>query len=278
MIYKYLRYFARLILKFFTVQVSVKGIENFPSTGPVLIASNHPNSFFDAIVVSCQLKRPVYSLARGDAFKKNWVKKFLSKINMMPIYRISEGKENLTKNDETFEKCFGVFKNNGVVLIFSEGLCVHQKELLPLKKGTARLVNQSWVEGSDVVVVPVGVNYNNFTGFGKRIQINFGTPIVKNSYSELLEQPGAFVRSINQELTSRIGSLISEVKISNSFFSLFIYYLGWVLHFPLYLILMSFVKSKTKGTVFYDSVLYGLIYFLFPIYWLIIILSLYWIF
>ena len=42
---------------------------------------------------------------------------------MFPVYRTSEGVENLGINYETFDECKNIFKKNGVVLIFSEAKC-----------------------------------------------------------------------------------------------------------------------------------------------------------
>ena len=44
--------------------------------GPLLIASNHPNSFLDAIILATLFKNPVYALARGDAFAGKLITKF----------------------------------------------------------------------------------------------------------------------------------------------------------------------------------------------------------
>ena len=58
-------------------------------------------------------------------------------MNMFPVYRISEGAENLENNYDTFESCKEIFKKNGIVLIFSEGRCINEWRLRPLKKGTS---------------------------------------------------------------------------------------------------------------------------------------------
>jgi len=44
--------------------------------------------------------------------------------------------------------------------------------------------------------------------------------------------------------------------------------LTYILHYPLHLLLGAFVKSKTKGTVFYDSIYVGLLIVSLPLYWL----------
>ena len=80
------------------------------SKGPLLIAANHPNSFLDAIIVATLFKNPVYSLARGDAFNGKLITKILTSLNMLPVYRISEGAENLDNNYSTFDECQDIFQ------------------------------------------------------------------------------------------------------------------------------------------------------------------------
>ena len=53
---------------------------------------------------------------------------------MLPVYRPSEGVENLSENYKTFDTCIELFKRGEIVLIFSEGLCVNEWHLRPLKK------------------------------------------------------------------------------------------------------------------------------------------------
>ena len=75
--------------------------------GPLLIAANHPNSFLDAIILGSLFKTHVYSLARGDAFVGKFFTRILRSFKMLPVYRVSEGVENLEHNYTTFEACNG---------------------------------------------------------------------------------------------------------------------------------------------------------------------------
>ncbi|MEO7485051.1 MAG: 1-acyl-sn-glycerol-3-phosphate acyltransferase, partial [Ferruginibacter sp.] len=151
--------------------------EYLGNKGPLLLAVNHPNSFLDAIILSTIFNQPVHSLARGDVFKNPFIAKLLRATNMHPVYRLSEGAENLEHNYTSFEACRSIFKNNGIVLIFSEGRCENEWHLRPLMKGTARLALSAWAEGIPLKILPVGINYNSFTSFGKIIHVNFGTII-----------------------------------------------------------------------------------------------------
>lgn len=273
MIYIVLRQFIRFVLRFYIKKVEVKGMENLPTEGAVMLTGFHPNSFLDALIINCKVDRPIWSLARGDAFKNPLARKILSKFFMMPIYRISEGKEYLGKNDETFDRCSEIFKSKSQVLIFSEGLCNNQTELLPLKKGTSRLAMQTWMSKTEMVIVPVAVNYSEYAKVGKNISLNFGPPIKQTDFEELAID-GKAIKTFNEKLTGEMSKLVNRNFNKSTFGSSWFYYLTYVLHFPVHLILGAFVKSKTKGTVFYDSIYVGLLIIVLPLYWLCIYLIL----
>jgi 1-acyl-sn-glycerol-3-phosphate acyltransferase len=278
MTYLILRFFVRFVLRFFVKDLTINGLANLPKTGAVLLASNHPNSFFDAILLACLLERPMWSLARGDAFRKNYMKKFFTKIKMMPVYRLSEGKEFLGENDATFNQCLELFRKGEMVLIFTEGISVHQTKLLPLKKGTARLAQKAWLEDLPLQIVPIGLSYDSFDKFGKIININFGKTIQRADYLPIgrhgqeLRNDGFFLKEFNEDLVERINPLLSTNFSKTTFFKNLLFYLGILLNFPLYFICQQISKKFTKGTVFYDSVLFGTIVFLSPIYWLILVI------
>src|SRR5687767_15092950 len=68
--FRLLHAYARLVLPLYCRKITINQPENLKLQGPLLIAANHPNSFLDGMIVTTLFKHPVYSLARGDAFKK----------------------------------------------------------------------------------------------------------------------------------------------------------------------------------------------------------------
>ncbi len=174
--------------------------------GPLLLACNHPNSFFDAVLLGALFKNPVHFLARGDAFKNPIAKKILTTLKAIPIFRLSEGKEYLALNDTAFEQCNRILRDGGIVLIFSEGLCLNQWQLRPLKKGSARIAMNAWKQeaiSKAFRVLPVSLNYNSFTIFGKKIIIEFGEPIV-SSEACIAANEAEQIRHFNKLLYSRL--------------------------------------------------------------------------
>ena len=189
----------------------VSGRENIPKDKPVILASNHPNSFKDAVVVGMNIGRPMITLVRSDVFKSAFARWLLSLWRLIPVYRIQEGTENLKKNDTTFEICERELQNQGTLLIFSEGICVSEKRLRPLKKGTARIAFQAMKNIEDIYIVPTGINYTHFTQFGGEIMLGFGKPIRVSDYQQLFEENQA--KAVNKLTTDLKEAMAKEIII-----------------------------------------------------------------
>ncbi|KAA5547865.1 lysophospholipid acyltransferase family protein [Adhaeribacter rhizoryzae] len=208
MLYKFLQKFMRLVLRVYFRKIFLTGTENIPTDKPVLLACNHPNSFMDAVLLAVLLPEPLHFLARADVFNTPLKRWFLQKINLIPIYRLQEGAENLHRNEETFAQCYAILKNNGRILIFSEGLCILEKRLRPLKKGTARLAFGAEVQNNfnlNLQVVPIGLNYTYPEKFREEVMISIGEPIpVKTFERSYYQQPSRAILALNQQLTTRL--------------------------------------------------------------------------
>jgi len=253
--------------------------------GPLLIAANHPNSFLDAIIVSSLFKKPVYSLARGDAFAGKFVTIILRSFNMLPVYRVSEGMENLERNYTTFNACEKLFEQNKIVLIFSEGRCLNEWHLRPLKKGTARLAITAWQNKIPLKVLPLGINYSSFRFYGKNMFLNFGSIISKNDLQNDVAS-GKIIKEFNEKLNRQLQELVFEIdkndseKLQDYFYInqppakrilLFIPALiGFILNSPLYILIHLIIKNRAKDH--YDSIMTGLLFLFYPLYVLAITL------
>ena len=257
--------------------------------GPLLLASNHPNSFLDAVILDILFEKPIWSLTRGDVFKNKFIARVLTALKIFPVYRVSEGVENLNNNYETFENCKTIFREKGIVLIFSEGKCINEWHLRPLKKGTARLAINSWEENIPLEVLPVGINYSSFRRFGKNVFINFGEIISKENIP--INQPdGIRYQVFNSKLQEQLQSLVFEInktdiktkqelleKKSSRFLNILLTLpalLGWLTHFPLYLPVQRITYKKTVNNDHYDSVMAAVLLFTYPFYLLLLSITL----
>lgn len=201
--YRYLWISHNLLLFYFyrfSPRKHTTGMENIPKDRPVLLCSNHPNAFMDAVMLGSAVSRRSWFLARSDVFRKKTLAKFLSFIGIIPIYRLLEGAENLSKNDETFDKCAKMLEENKAIMIFSEGLCIQERRLRKLKKGTARIAFGSEEKNNfdlNLMIVPVGMNYSSTPWkFRKPLYIRFGEPFALKDYEALYKADKP--RAINQ--------------------------------------------------------------------------------
>src|SRR6185436_5271503 len=105
MLYQFIKLIARAAIKFYCRDLRLNKEELLKFEGPLMLAANHPNSFLDAIILCTIFDKPVYSLARGDAFSGNLVSKILLSLKLLPVYRVTEGVENLEENYKTFDQC-----------------------------------------------------------------------------------------------------------------------------------------------------------------------------
>ncbi len=279
MLYRILLYPARVFLHFYFRNIFISDKNVLRKTGPLLIACNHPNSFLDALLIATVFRLPVYSLARGDVFVNRFVTGILRSLNMLPIYRLSEGAENLGHNYTTFDACQEIFKRRGIVLIFSEGGSINEWHLRHLKKGTARLAITAWSQKIDLEIIPAGINYSSFRKFGKVVHLNFGNPITKETMPARLPNSKAIIE-FNESLKNELQKLVYEIEnndkikrntifqLPQSSFRKVILFIpaiiGYVIHFPLYYVIHLFIRRRAKDH--YDSIVVGILFFTYPVY------------
>ncbi len=281
---------SRIALRFYLRKIIINNKAKLQEQGPLLIAANHPNSFLDAIIVSTLFKSPVYSLTRGDAFAGKWITKILSSLNMLPIFRLSEGAENLEHNYTTFDACQKLFEQNKIVLIFSEGRCINEWHLRSLKKGTARLAMAVWQTNVPLKILPLGLNYSSFRHFGKTVICNFGEIFSKNDFDEYLS-PGKTINEFNEKLKSQLQNLVYEIDendfsrqkkyfaIRSSLLKKIFLFIpaitGFILNSPLYFCLHLIIKNRAEDH--YDSIMMGLLFLIYPLYIFLATLSIFFI-
>ena len=68
-------------------KVEVKGKENIPSDGAVIIAPNHCNTLMDALVVLCAFDDESVFGARADLFKRPFIAKLMYFVRILPMMR-----------------------------------------------------------------------------------------------------------------------------------------------------------------------------------------------
>ncbi len=284
MLYRFLKIYVRLTIRLFCHSIEVDKSSLLHTKGPLLIASNHPNSFLDAIIFDILFDTPITSLARGDAFKNKRIFRILRLLKMLPVYRIREGAENLNTNYDTFDSCIELFRQNEGVLIFSEGLCVNEWFLRPLKKGTARLAFRAWHTAIPLKVLPAGINYSSFRKYGKKVIIHLGDVLEADNFEGIFTDGERNVK-FNKILKEKLQPLVYEIEpgdkkeLNKKFGStppIKKYLLaipalvGALLHMPIYWFAKAIFHLFFSDTDHHDSVMLGILLLTYPFYVLLL--------
>lgn len=131
---------------------------------------------------------------------------------MLPIYRERDRVADIAeRNKITFDECNSRLRNNAVICIFPEGSHRGKKQLVPLKKGTSRMVIDALDAGLDeLCIVPVGLDYENYYSYRKNLLLRFGKPIELNGMKDLSTFDRAKMHTV---LTEKIREALSAIMI-----------------------------------------------------------------
>ncbi len=189
--YWLLRHYQDFVFRLY-FKTEIVGLEKLPSNTTLIFAPNHQNALMDALGMLSLYPnwQPVF-LARADIFKKPLVIKILTFLKIMPVYRIRDGYENLSLNDEIFLKTMDVLNNKNGLIILPEGNHAGFKRLRQLKKGIARIAFQAEDASNgtlNIHIVPVGLEYSNYVRFHSKFLIRIGQPFEVSKYLDLYHQ------------------------------------------------------------------------------------------
>jgi hypothetical protein len=104
--------------------------------------------------------------------------------------------------------------DGGVINIYSEGICIQEKRLRKLKKGTARIALDFVYElKKSLPVVAVGLNYMEPMKFRKEVIIGISKPFdaaeIKPAFGE---NPAQAIIAFNQKLTEQLKAEVIHIE------------------------------------------------------------------
>lgn len=210
--YQSLKQYVNFGLHLFFKKIKVVGKENIPNNGAVLFVANHQNALIDALLLVTQIQRKTHFVARADVFKRPIVKKMLALIYMMPIYRITDGRQSMSKNDEILDKCKQILLNEEGLMIFPEGNHNLQRRLRPLSKGFTRIVFSALADNPklNLKIVPVGLNYTHHQYYRGSVSLYFGKPINAADYVD--DDFNKASLTLKEATANRLKTLITHVE------------------------------------------------------------------
>jgi glycerol-3-phosphate O-acyltransferase/dihydroxyacetone phosphate acyltransferase len=197
-------------------RLEVSGLENVPAAGPVILASNHPQSITDALVLAALAPRAVRFLAHGGLFENRFRGWLLRACGAIPVYRAGDAPDAAQRNIRMFSACENVLEKGGAIGIFPEGVSTEDRRIHKLKTGTARIAldteaKNGWRLG--IAVVPVGLVFESRRRMRTRVLVEFGRPISAGDYRGVFESdPAGAALGLSGALRDALTHLVVDIE------------------------------------------------------------------
>lgn len=271
MFYSILRLFVRLGLKWYAPGLKARDLQLATYSYPTIVLANHPNSFLDALVIVAYAPVKICFLTRGDIFKHPITNVVLRWLYMLPIYKRNDDDDFAVKNDFTFDECMRRLAAGQHVLIFPEGRSRNLWELQPfMNGGLTSLLERSYKAELPLQIQTYTLNYNSFRHVPKAIELVALPPLDTTEYiSGHQVRTADIIRDVRNNLHEAIveSPLPAEPALRKGNRSWRILAkIGYYTQFWFYRVWRDYVKKKTEGTIFYDSLLFSVLLFSYPIF------------
>jgi 1-acyl-sn-glycerol-3-phosphate acyltransferase len=185
--YDNLRTYVRFAMWLSHKRIVVVGRENIPKGKPIIFAANHQNALMDPLALVCTNPLQTLWLTRADIFKSKFTRPILKFLKMIPIYRIRDGKDSLSNNEEIFKQVTQVLEDKDSIALFPEAAHSGKRQMLPHKKAIPRIALEAEEKNNfklDLQLIPTGIFYDHYWKFNRTLIVQYGKPIEIDSYKD----------------------------------------------------------------------------------------------
>lgn len=207
---------AKLGLSLFFQKIEVRHGENIPDKAPVILASNHPSSQMDAMLISTITSRMVHHIAHAGLFSRRFRAWFLRSSGVIPVRRRQGAEDAPDRNVDMFASCFEVLERGGALSIFPEGVSDARRRVKKIKTGAARIALDAERKNGytlGVQLIPIGLHFFSRSRFRSKVLVNVGRSIDLKPFFGVNEQNGQeAVRRVTEALQKHLEDLTINIK------------------------------------------------------------------
>lgn len=201
--YRALKGVAWIVISVFFRRIDVTGAGAWRAPGrPTIVVANHTNALADPVMILAKLPGHPRFLAAGSWLKFAPARWLFRLAEVVPVYRRGDG-GGAGANTATFAACHEALAEGATLAVFPEGELHHEPSIAPLKTGAARIALGAAAEAgvADVVVLPVGIVYEDRGRFRSQTSVQVGTPVPVDPWIDRYrEDPRAAVRALTEEV------------------------------------------------------------------------------
>ena len=197
----FIRFIMLIITKIF-YRIKIKGIENIPAAGGVLLVSNIA-SWIDPFILMATGQRRIKFLLERKIYNIRWLNWFFRLMQMVPV---SE-KDNPAQIKNALRRAREIIEDEGLVCVFAEGAVSVTGKIGRFKKGCEQIIAET---GLPVVPVYIGGTWGSIFSYYKgkplsarpsripyKVSVQFGRQMPDNtSAEEIREQIVKFSKGI----------------------------------------------------------------------------------
>ncbi len=204
------RRLVRRLMRLYYPTIEVSHRERIPAAGAVLFVANHPNSLLDPVVIGWAAQRPVHFFAKAPLFEVPVFGACLHALGMVPAYRGADDPAQVRRNLETLRAGADCLARGEAVGIFPEGKTHDLTRVEMIRTGAARLALQAAAAGAQVIIVPLGLNYERKERFRSAVWVCVGQPI---DVAVILRERSQEERKALRQLTGLIEQHLKEAVV-----------------------------------------------------------------
>jgi 1-acyl-sn-glycerol-3-phosphate acyltransferase len=200
----------------FIFRPKVTGLRHVPSTGPVIIASNHL-SFSDSIFMPLVVSRKVTFLAKSEYFTSPGIKGFIKKLTFITLGQVPVDRSGGKRSEAALLTGLRLLRENHCLGIYPEGTRSPDGRLYKGRTGIARMAIESAAP-----VVPVAMfNTAEIQPTGqvvpkvRRVEMVFGEPMYFNG--DATDQN--VLRDVTNQIMEKIAELSKQEYVPNMYAS-----------------------------------------------------------
>ncbi|MCK5595404.1 1-acyl-sn-glycerol-3-phosphate acyltransferase [bacterium] len=184
-------------------RLEIRGADNVPKKGGVLVASNH-SSFLDPVIVGVGIFRSTYYLTKQSLLDIPVLGLLIKALHTIPVKREQVG-------ISTFKKLIKSLNSKKAVILFPEGTRSTDGKLGQGKLGVGMLALKT---GVPIVPVYIDGAAKAFPKHGKwiqpkKIRVVFGKPIMPKSRDVAMQR--LYYKKVSTEVMESINSLKENI-------------------------------------------------------------------
>jgi 1-acyl-sn-glycerol-3-phosphate acyltransferase len=182
-------------------RLRAEGVENVPTSGPVLLAPNHL-AWADIPLVAYPVKRVVHYMAKIELFEQPVLGGYIRRLGAFPVRRGEGDRESLRVAER-------VLSEGNIVAVFPEGHRSDNQALITAHPGVALIAMRA---GAPVVPVAIwgseGCFHGKYGPWAPIVHVRYGEPMTLGEPGK--KRASEDLKRATDEIMLRIAAMLPE--------------------------------------------------------------------